>query len=125
MKTSSRPKILTGLLLSLSIATAAAMGPSVEPFKFFQQYVGLTGDQVSDIRNGKPIAKILESETPDEVFVFGAVYVKATPESYLKMASDVEALRRLPNYLAIQKFSDPRNFQTSTVSPSSRKTSSS
>ena len=107
MKTSSRPKILTGLLLSFCIATAAAMGQSAEPFKFFQQYVGLTGDQVSDIRNGKPIAKILESETPDEVFVFGAVYVKATPESYLKMASDVEALRRLPNYLAIQKFSDP------------------
>ena len=107
MKTRSRRKILTDLLFSLQIATAAAMGQSAEPFKFFQQYVGLTGEQLSDIRNGKPIAKILESETPDEVFVFGAVYVKATPESYLKMASNVEALRRLPNYLAIQKFSEP------------------
>ena len=106
MKATSRLKILVSLLLSLQVVSGTA-GQSAEPFKFFQQYAGLTGDQLSDIRNGKAIAKILESQTPDEVFVFGAVYVKATPESYLKMASDVEALRRLPNYLAIQKFSDP------------------
>jgi hypothetical protein len=108
MKAKSRLKIRFGLLLSLfQIATAAAVGQSDEPSKFFREYVGLTENQISEIRNGKAIAKILESQTPDEVFVFGAVYVKATPESYLKMASDVEALRRLPNYLAIQKFSDP------------------
>jgi len=107
MKSSSRLKIQLGLLLSVPIVTATAMGQSAEPFKFFQEYVGLTADQVSDIRNGKSIAKILESQTPDEVFVFGAVYVRATPESYLKLASDVEALRKLPNYLAIQKFSEP------------------
>ena len=31
----------------------------------------------------------------------------STPEDYLKLASDVDSLRKLPNYLAIQKFSDP------------------
>jgi hypothetical protein len=41
------------------------------------------------------------------VFVFGTVYVEASPESYLKLASDVDALRKLPGYLAIQSFSDP------------------
>src|SRR5215469_3083351 len=108
MKAKSRATIRFGLLLSvLQIAPAAAMGQSAEPSKFFREYVGLTDDQVSAIRNGKPIAKVLESRMPDEVFVFGAVYVKAAPESYLKLASDVDALRKLPNYLAIQKFSDP------------------
>src|SRR6516225_11743560 len=108
MKAKSRLKIRFGLLLSLfQIATAAAVGQSDEPSKFFREYVGLTENQMSEIRNGKPIAKVLESQTPDEVFVFGAVYVKAAPESYLKLASDVDALRKLPNYLAIQKFSDP------------------
>ena len=43
----------------------------------------------------------------DEVFVFGSVYVEASPESYLKLASDVNALRKLPGYLAIQSFRDP------------------
>jgi hypothetical protein len=49
----------------------------------------------------------LESRTPNDVFVFGAVYIGATPESYLKLASDIDALRKLPSYLAIQKFSNP------------------
>lgn len=108
MKNTSRVKIQLGLLLSLmQIATTSTLGQSAEPFNFFRQYAGLSGDQISDIRKGKAVAKILESRTPDEVFVFGAVYVKAAPESYLKLASDIDALRKLPNYLAIQKFSEP------------------
>lgn len=78
-----------------------------EPSKFFREYVGLNNDQINAIRNGKAVAKIIESRTPDEVFVFGAVYVESTPEKYLKLASDIDALRKLPSYLAIQKFSDP------------------
>jgi hypothetical protein len=108
MKASTRLKIEFGLLLAFTpVATAPAVGQSAEPFKFFHEYVGLSADQISEIRGGKAIAKILESRTPDEVLVFGAVYVRAEPESYLKLASDVETLRKLPNYLAIQKFSDP------------------
>jgi hypothetical protein len=75
--------------------------------EFFKTYVGLSDDQIKDIRSGKALAKTLDSPTADEVFVFGAVYVHATPEQYLKLASDVDALKKLPNYLAIRKFSDP------------------
>lgn len=80
---------------------------SAEPNKFFHEYIGLNDNQIEQIRSGKSIAKILESRTPDEVFVFGSVYIKATPEQYLKFALDLDALRKLPNYLAIRKFSDP------------------
>jgi hypothetical protein len=89
------------------IAGAFAQEQSAEPFKFFREYVGLNEEQISAIGNGKAIAKELDSRTPDEVFVFGAVHVHATPESYLRLASDIDALRKLPNYLAIGKFSDP------------------
>jgi hypothetical protein len=75
--------------------------------EFFGKYIGLSDDQVEAIRSGKSVAKILDSPTADEVFVFGAVYVRSTPEKYLKLASDIEALKKLPNYLAIRKFSDP------------------
>ena len=37
----------------------------------------------------------------------GGVYINSTPEHYLKMASDIDARRSLPNYLALRKFSDP------------------
>jgi hypothetical protein len=75
--------------------------------EFFKTYVGLNDDQIRDIRSGKALAKTLGSPTADEVFVFGAVYVRSTPEDYLKLASDIDALKKLPNYLAIRKFSDP------------------
>ncbi len=98
--------VLSALLLSF-VRHPAPSAQDVEPFKFFRDYVGLHEDQVTAIRNGKAVAKIVESRTPDEVFVFGSVYVRSTPEEYLKLASDIAELRKLPNYLAIQKFSDP------------------
>jgi hypothetical protein len=80
---------------------------SDEPYRFFREFVGLSEDQIGAIRSGKPVAKVIDSHTPDEVFVFGSVYVEASPEKYLELASDVDALRKLPGYLAIQSFSDP------------------
>src|SRR5258705_13418378 len=98
--------VLSALLLSL-VQPPVSNAQDVEPFKFFRDYVGLNEDQIATIRNGKAIARVIESRTPDEVFVFGSVYVRSTPEEYLKLASDIAELRKLPNYLAIRKFSDP------------------
>ena len=97
--------LLVLVLLPLFAAWAQANEGTVE--QFFREYVGLNSDQIAEIRGGKAVARILESRTPDEVFVFGAVYVRSTPEDYLRLASDVDSLRKLPNYLKIQKFSDP------------------
>ena len=96
---------LTVVLLLLAIATRADTPD--EPYKFFREFAGLNEGQIAAIRSGKALAKVVESPTPDEVYVFGSVYVEATPESYLKLASDIDALRKLPSYLAIQSFSDP------------------
>jgi hypothetical protein len=49
--------------------------------QFFKKYIGLSDDQIRAIRNGQSVAKILDSPTADEVFVFGAVYVRSTPNS--------------------------------------------
>lgn len=101
------PKTLIAVLLLLLVQPCPSKAQNVEPFKFFRDYVGLKEDQIAALRNGKAIAKVIESRTPDEVFVFGSVYVRSTPEKYLKLASDIEELRKLPSYLAIRKFSDP------------------
>jgi hypothetical protein len=94
------------LAVLLSGGMLRASEQSTEPDKFFREYVGLADDQIQSIRRGKAIAKVLDSRTPDEVFVFGAIYIDASPESYLKLAA-VDALRKLPNFLAIQRFSEP------------------
>jgi hypothetical protein len=110
MKTYSGVEIRMATVLLAGILSAnalAAIAQDGEPFKFFREYVGLNDEQINNIRSGKAVAKILDSPTPDEVYVFGSVYVNSTPERYVKFASDVDALRKVPNYLAIQKFSDP------------------
>jgi len=110
MKTCWGARVLTArvLLAGILLASAlAASGQDTEPFKFFREYVRLNDGEINNIRSGKAVAKIVDSPTPDEVYVFGSVYVNSTPERYLKFASDIDALRKVPNYLAIQKFSNP------------------
>jgi hypothetical protein len=74
---------------------------------YFQQDIGLSKDQIDAIRKGQPVAKTLPSRAPAEVFLFGAVYIHAAPESYLRFALDFNRLRKLPNYLALGVFSNP------------------
>jgi hypothetical protein len=104
--TKSRLCITLAIVLLLTAPATMADGAD-ELYKFFREFVGLSEDQITAIRSGKAVAKVVESRSPDEVFVFGAVYVDASPYSYLELASDANALRKLPGYLAIQSFSDP------------------
>jgi hypothetical protein len=99
--------LLVLFLLPVAIGGIHAAETSSEPNKFFREFVGLNDEQIRQIREGKAFAKILDSPTADQVFVFGAVYINSTPERYLKFAADIDALRKLPSYLAIRKFSDP------------------
>jgi hypothetical protein len=78
-----------------------------EPYNYFRDYVGLNAEQIQSISNGKALARIVDSGSADRILVFGAVHIDATPEKYLKFASDIDALRKLPSYLAIRKFSNP------------------
>ena len=103
-----RDLILLALLLYLpGRGGIQATGNSAEPNKFFHEFVGLNDDEIREIREGKAVAKILDAPTADQVFVFGSVYINSTPERYLKFASDIDALRKLPSFLALRKFSDP------------------
>jgi len=95
------------LLVSPGGEKISATDVSSEPNKFFHDFVGLSDDQIRDIREGKAVAKILDAPTADQVFVFGSVYINSTPEHYLKFASDIDAMRKLPSFLALRKFSDP------------------
>jgi len=102
----------TVLSVPVLILAAGAMGrgsaqPNSEPDRYFRQGVGLDQAQIAAIRGGQAVSVKLKSRIPDEVFVFGAVFVKAAPESYVKLACDFDRMRKLPGFLAVGKFSDP------------------
>jgi len=101
--------LLTAVLIALNGGAAAPCHSqtNTELFKYYKQYINLNEDQISSIREGDAFATHLESRIPAEIFVFGTVYIKAAPESYVKFANDFDRLRRMSEYLAIEKFSDP------------------
>jgi hypothetical protein len=111
MKSSCRHNATKTVLSLLTLIAVLALpgfsqsNPALE--KFFRENIGLTTDQITAIENGYPVAKAMPSREPAEVFLFGAVYIHATPDSYLNFAHDFDRLRKLPNYLAIGVFSDP------------------
>jgi hypothetical protein len=95
------------LFLVLGAAVRCVAQTSSELNTYFQQSVGLNQDQVAAIRGGQAVSIKMPSRIPDEIIVFGAVFVNATPESYFKLAYDFDRLRKLSGYLAIGKFSAP------------------
>jgi len=104
-----RNLVVTVVLIVL-IAGAPASCPAqtnAELANYLQQDVKLSQDQIADLHRGEAVSKTLDSRIPDEVFLFGVVYINATPESYVKEAYDFDRLRKLPNYLALEKFSSP------------------
>jgi len=92
------------------LAASAAIGnsqSSAELINFFKQQTRLDQQQIDAIQRGEAFAKNLDTRSPDEIFMFGVVYVKGPPEGYVKLASDFNVLRKNPEILAIERFSNP------------------
>jgi hypothetical protein len=104
-----RKVVLMALLLILIVAASLPGDAQSNPDlpKFFREYIGLSAEQISAIQSGTPVAKTLPSRTPAEVFLFGAVWIHATPERYAQFAQDFDRLRKLPNYMALGVFGSP------------------
>src|SRR5215472_11314005 len=73
----------------------------------YWKQIGLTDQQIASLRGGQPVAVNLHSRSPAEIYVFGSVYINATPEAYVKFAYDFNRLKDQPGYLAIKEFSLP------------------
>jgi hypothetical protein len=97
--------VLLALIAAAAQPAFSQSNPDLQAF--FRQDIGLSADQIAAIRSGQPVAKTLPSRMPAEVFLFGAIYIHAAPESYLQFARDFDRLRRLPGYLALGVFADP------------------
>ena len=97
----------TALLAFIVSASLPVFSQNTDPQNFFRRNVGFSEDQIAAIRRGRPVAKTVPSRTPAEVFLFGAVYIHAAPESYLRFARDLDRLRKLPSYLALGVFTHP------------------
>lgn len=78
-----------------------------EPHRFFREEIGLNDRQIAMIDQGKPVVKILSSIAPSEIIVFGSVFIKGSPEDFVKLSFDMTRLQKSPSYLGAGRISDP------------------
>ena len=95
------------LALIAGVSTPCLSQVSPDLHSYLKKYVGLSEDQIKAVRSGKGFAKTLPSRSPDEIFVFGAIYLHARPEAYVRLSRDLDRRRKVPGYLAIGEFSSP------------------
>jgi hypothetical protein len=90
------------LLLALSLISSAIVQTAVGgvSLSIFTD-LGLTTQQIAAIEAGRPVAKVLPWGGPSEVYVFGAVHVEGSPDTYLEAARDVARVSGTPGYQGI------------------------
>jgi hypothetical protein len=96
---------LLGLIVASSRPAIPQSNPRMETF--FRENIGLREDQIDAIGSGQPVVKPLPPRIPEEVLLFGAVYIHATPETYFQYARNFDRLRQVPGFLALGVFTDP------------------
>ena len=93
------------LVAGIALAYPSQSNPDLE--SFFRQNIGLNQDQITAIRSGQAVAKPLPPRNPEEVLLFGAVYIHAAPEAYFQYARNFDRLREVPGFLALGVFTNP------------------
>lgn len=97
-------------MVRLIVATVTillgVLAQAAEPTQFFREHIGLTDSQIALIDQGKPVAKILPSSAAQDVIVFGAVFIKGSPDDFVKLSFDMERLRKSPSYHGAGRLSD-------------------
>jgi hypothetical protein len=109
-QTQKKLTVLRKLVCAASVV--ATIVPAISQMKpdlqtFFRDDIGLTKDQIADIRNGKAVAKAMPSREPSEVFLFGAIYIHAMPDGFFQIERDFDRRRELPSYWDLVVFSNP------------------
>jgi len=102
---------LATLLNSIALVTAFSLfgfaNAASSPEEFLRHEMQLSPDEITDVQNGKAVAKILPSSKPSDIYVFGAVYIHAKPAAYLQFMRDMSRLKKVSGYLGVGEFSTP------------------
>lgn len=99
-----------GLLLltcATALVPAAYSQTQLDLQSFLQNDIGLSQQEMVNVRTGQPVTKVLPSRTPSELFFFGVVYIQSAPKKYANFVLDFDRLRKLPNYVALGVLSNP------------------
>lgn len=114
--------LLLGVTLhALSPRTiVTAQQPGLTLRAYLAPAVTLSDAELAIIDRGRPVGKVLPSRNGAEIFVLGAIYVRATAAAYISRALDPSQLLTLPGYRGTGLIGEPpeaSNFSGFTLEP--------
>jgi hypothetical protein len=104
-------KALVSISATFALALAAPGGTVDDQLSVLFGQIGLTDQQTAAIDAGQAVAKVLPWGGPSEVFVFGAVHIDGSPETFLELTRNVGRLSGTPDIWRSENF--PRRPRTS------------
>jgi hypothetical protein len=94
-------------VLASCVPPAVAQGSDEEPYTFLRKYIGCSQSDLSALSRGEPLAKILQTDNPIEVAVFGAIRVNVPAELFIQKYRDIVNFKKSKEVLQIAKFAQP------------------
>jgi hypothetical protein len=105
---------MTAIAVSYEAGQASQTSPQASERQFPSQldsylttYVRLTPAQRRLLLSGAPVATLLEPSSSQEVALFGAVWVDASPYAYVELLKDIENFERGDAFRVTKRISDP------------------
>jgi hypothetical protein len=74
---------------------------------YITTYVRLTPVERRALLDNRPVTKLLDAEPDKEVAVFGAVWIDASPGTYVSLMKDIERFERGGGFRITRRISDP------------------
>ncbi|MGE3275937.1 MAG: hypothetical protein AB7O67_12545 [Vicinamibacterales bacterium] len=104
-----RSALVVAGLVALSFAPVATQAPSFpEPLNaYLRSGAALSPSELSSLRSGAVVTKLLDSDPAREVAVFGAVWIRASVQKYLDTVADIERFEQGKGFLVTKKISRP------------------
>lgn len=89
--------------------TAPLQQPSLPPAfdAYLTRAARLSASERSVLLSGDPVTKLLDSDPSQEVAVFGAVWTKASPVTYVQQVKEIEIFERGGAFHVTKRISDP------------------
>jgi hypothetical protein len=106
------------LVLAIAIAGGAATFTHAQQSRFpprldeyLKNHVRLTEAERTSLGAGAPVTKLLDADPAAEVAVFGAVWVAAPPDLYVRAVTDIESFERGGSFKVTKKISEPARLE--------------
>jgi hypothetical protein len=95
------------LILVAIAAPASAQEPPQALTQFLRDAIGLDATQLALVERGEAVVKVIETQSPRDVAIFGIITASGSRDSYVRHLSDFERSLRTPARTRLGIFSEP------------------